>query len=314
VWGSNLAVDVDRGQLYASTGNNFGHPADDAPSSVAGVTYGQCLATGGTRASCNSPDNHVDAVMALSLRTGVVRWSRSFVTWQQEGIADGSDDWNVGCLIPPFGNCPSGAGPDYDFASAPNLVTYTNAKGVSRTIVGAGQKSGLYYALDPKTGDLLWQTQVGPGSSMGGMQWGSASDGQRIYVQVTNYFQQPTPMGTNAGYWAALDPATGAVLWRSGDPNGSFAMGAVTAANGVVYVPSMSSNSAADPTMLALDGASGRPLWSFAAGSSVIAGASIADGVVYWGSGYARVGSGNNRFYAFSLDAPAATRRGQHRN
>ena len=314
VWGSNLAVDVDRGQLYASTGNNFGHPADDAPSSVPGVTYAQCLATGGTQAACNSPDNHVDAVLALGLRTGAVRWSRSFVTWQQAGIADGADDWNVGCLIPPFANCPSAAGPDYDFASAPQLVTYTNAKGAARTIVGAGQKSGIYYALNPRNGDLLWQTQVGPGSSMGGMQWGSATDGQRIYVQVTNYFGQPTPLGTTAGFWAALDPASGAVLWRSADPNGSFAMGAVTAANGVVYVPSMSRESPADPTMLALDGATGQPLWSFAAGSSVVAGASIVDGVVYWGSGYARVGSGNNRFHAFSLDAPAATRRGQRRD
>jgi polyvinyl alcohol dehydrogenase (cytochrome) len=314
VWGSNLAVDLERGQLYASTGNNFAHPADDAPSSLAGVTYGQCLATGGTRASCTSPDNHVDAVMALSLRTGVIRWSRPLVTWRHDGIADGTDDWNVGCLIPPYANCPSGAGPDYDFASAPNLVTYTHAKGVSRTIVGAGQKSGIYYALNPRTGELLWQTQVGPGSSMGGMQWGSAADGQRIYVQVTNYFQQATPLGTTAGFWAALDPATGAVLWRSGDPNGSFAMGAVTAANGVVFVPSMARGSESDPTMLALDAATGQPLWSFAAGSSVVAGASIVDGVVYWGSGYSRAGSGNNRFYAFSLGAGAAERREQLRD
>ena len=65
--------------------------------------------------------------------------------------------------------------------------------------------------------------------------------------------------------------------------------------------------------MLALDAATGQALWSFAAGSSVVAGASIVDGVAYWGSGYSRAGSGNNRFYAFSLDA-AATRRGQRRD
>jgi outer membrane protein assembly factor BamB len=46
-----------------------------------------------------------------------------------------------------------------------------------KTIIGAGQKSGIYYALDPDTGALLWQTQVGPGSSLGGIEWGSASDG-----------------------------------------------------------------------------------------------------------------------------------------
>jgi polyvinyl alcohol dehydrogenase (cytochrome) len=315
VWGSNLAVDVDRRLVYASTGNNYSHPADGAPSSTPGVTYGQCMADGGTQASCNSPDNHVDAVLALEARTGAVRWSRHLVTWQQDGVMDGGDDWNVGCLFPPFLNCPSGAGPDYDFASAPQLITYTNRKGVARTIVGAGQKSGIYYALDPKTGATVWQTQAGPGSSMGGMQWGSASDGKRIYVQVTNFDRQPTPLGSDAGYWAALDPASGAVLWRAADPNGSFAMGAVTAANGVVFVPSMSANSPADPTMLALDAATGQGLWSFAAGASVVAGATVVDGVVYWGSGYGRLWgfTGGNRFYAFSLDAGAATREGQRR-
>jgi polyvinyl alcohol dehydrogenase (cytochrome) len=315
VWGSNLAVDVDRHLVYASTGNNYSHPSEGAPSSTPGVTYGQCMAAGGTQASCNSPDNHVDAVLALETRTGVVRWSRHLVTWQQDGVMDGGDDWNVGCLFPPFQNCPSGAGPDYDFASAPQLITYTNRKGVARTIVGAGQKSGIYYALDPKTGATLWQTQAGPGSSMGGMQWGSASDGKRIYVQVTNFYRQPTPLGTYAGYWAALDPASGAVLWRAADPNDSFAMGAVTAANGVIFVPSMSANSAADPTMMALDASTGQGLWSFAAGASVVAGATVVDGAVYWGSGYGRLWgfTGSNRFYAFALDAGAATREGQSR-
>ena len=305
VWGSNLPVDADRGVVYAGTGNNYSHPKDDAPSSTPGVTYGACIAAGGTAASCNSPDDHVDAVLALDIGTGAIRWSRKLVTWQQPGVIDGSDDWNVACFIPPFTNCPSNPGPDYDFASAPNLITYSTAKG-PRTLLGVGQKSGIYYALDPKTGATLWQTQVGPGSSLGGMEWGSAFDGRRIYVQVANFYGIPTPLGTYAGLWAALDPATGAVIWRTADPNGSIALGAVTAANGVVYAPSMSGNSANDPTMLALDGATGATLWTHAAGSSVVAPATVVGGVVYWGSGYAHLGipgyTGNNRFYAFSLD------------
>jgi polyvinyl alcohol dehydrogenase (cytochrome) len=77
----------------------------------------------------------------------------------------------------------------------------------------------------------------------------------------------------------------------------------------------MSANSPADPTMLALDAATGQGLWSFAAGASVVAGATVVDGVVYWGSGYGRLWgfTGGNRFYAFSLDAGAATREGQRR-
>jgi polyvinyl alcohol dehydrogenase (cytochrome) len=56
--------------------------------------------------------------------------------------------------------------------------------------------------------------------------------------------------------------------------------------------------------MYALDAASGKILWSFPAGGSVVGGPAIADGVVFWGSGYARTGGvGNDKFYAFSLPA-----------
>ena len=57
--------------------------------------------------------------------------------------------------------------------------------------------------------------------------------------------------------------------------------------------------------MFALDAKTGRILWQFGAGSSVNAGPAVVDGSVYWGSGYSRSGvegSGNNKFYAFSLD------------
>ena len=306
IWGSNPAVDNDNGLVFVGTGNNYSHPKSDAPSSTPGVSYGQCIADGGTAASCNSPDDLVDAVIAFDIDSGAVRWSRVLTSWNQAGVVDGSDDWNVACFIPPFTNCPSNPGPDYDFASAPNLVTYRSAQGQKTTILGAGQKSGIYFAFDPATGAQLWQTQVGPGSTLGGMEWGSATDGKRIYVQIANLFGIPTDLGTYAGLWAALDPETGAVLWRTADPNGSIALGAVAASNGVVYAPSMSGVTKTDPTMLALDGATGQLLWSYPAGSSVVAGAAIVDGVVYWGSGYAHLGipgyTPNNRFYAFSLN------------
>ncbi len=293
VWGSNFAIDPKRGTVFASTGNNYSHPTDPA--------YLACIAAGQTPAQCNSPANHVDAVLALDLKTGAIKWARSFLTWSQPGVTDGSDDWNVSCFVPPFTHCPSNAGPDYDFASAPNLITY-QAPGGPKTILGAGQKSGIYFALDPDTGVPLWQTQVGPGSSLGGMEWGSASDGKRIYVSIANFYGIPTPVG-GAGSWAALDPHTGVILWQVADPNGAIALGPVSVADGVVYVSSMAGVATA-PTMLALKANSGQTLWSFAAGSSVNAGATIVDGVVYWGSGYAHLGipgyTGNNKFFAFA--------------
>ena len=53
--------------------------------------------------------------------------------------------------------------------------------------------------------------------------------------------------------------------------------------------------------MFALDAKAGKVLWSYPSGGSVNAGAVVVDGVVYWGSGYGRLGFvGNNKFYAFS--------------
>jgi polyvinyl alcohol dehydrogenase (cytochrome) len=169
---------------------------------------------------------------------------------------------------------------------------------------------GIYYALDPDTGNVLWSKQVGPGSSLGGIEWGSASDGKRIYVAISNLYA--IPYGPNnawsAGSWAALDPETGAILWQIPDPNGAknggIDIGPMTVVNGVVYAGSMGTNSA-NPTMFALDATNGNTLWSFAPGVSVNAGATVVNGTVYWGSGYlhlAPLGTGGNKtFYAFSL-------------
>ncbi|MDE3167465.1 MAG: PQQ-binding-like beta-propeller repeat protein, partial [Acidobacteriota bacterium] len=199
-------------------------------------------------------------------------------------------------------------GPDFDFGSAPNEITYQAPSG-PKTIIGAGQKSGIYYAMDPDTGAILWQTQVGPGGTLGGMEWGSATDGQRIYVAVANNFGIPYKVGV-AGSWAALDPATGKILWQVADPNGGIDLGPVAVANGVVFVSSMgflynpNSPIANQPTMLALDASSGATLWSYAPGSSVNAGATIVGNQVFWGSGYSHLGtglgSGNNKFFAFT--------------
>jgi len=307
VWGSNPVVDLERGTVFVGTGNNYSVPPD----------YAACIAAHGTNITCQSPDDHADSILALDMFTGHIRWATKLETWNQqltEGVTNGSDFWNVDCIFvaPGTSNCPNElvsstptAGPDYDFGSAPNEITYQTARG-PKTIIGAGQKSGIYYALDPDTGALLWQTQVGPGSSLGGMEWGSASDGTRIYVQITNLYGIPYAAGS-AGSWAALDPATGAILWQKADPNKGMDLGPMAVTNGVVYAPSMGgASSTTAPTMVALDASTGNTLWSFAAGSSVNAGATIVDGTVYWGSGYAHLGtalgSGNTKFYAFSLD------------
>src|SRR5262249_54116682 len=193
----------------------------------------------------------------------------------------------------------------------------------ARDVVGVGEKSGVYIALDAKTGAFIWNTLVGPGGDQGGFEWGTAFDGRRIYVSVTNHHHIPYQLTQNGmltnematgGSWAALDPKAGTILWQTPDPQvetlpglgvvGVWDLAPVTVANGVVYVSSMA-KLANQNQMFALDAATGDILWQFGAGSSVNSGPAIANGSVYWGTGYSRSGiegSGNNRLFAFSID------------
>jgi len=131
---------------------------------------------------------------------------------------------------------------------------------------------------------------------------GTATDGQRIYVAITNSGHKPYPLINGKtiswGAWSALDIATGKIIWQTADPEQALDMGAVSVADGVLFAPSFSG------TMHALDAKTGQILWSFASGGAVIDGPSIVDGTVYWGSGYKKVASGmpNNKVYAFTIE------------
>jgi polyvinyl alcohol dehydrogenase (cytochrome) len=179
--------------------------------------------------------------------------------------------------------------------------------------LGAALAAGaLAWALNPANGSVVWQTQVGPGGADGGIEWGSATDGTRIYAAIAD-FPQHTPytitsatgqMSTIAGgSWSALDAATGKILWQTADPQGAADLGFVSTANGVVYA---GSDAPAGDTMYALNASNGTIEWGFPSGGAVISGAAIVNGSVYWGSGYyIPTGVSNDQLYAFSL--PGAT-------
>ena len=192
----------------------------------------------------------------------------------------------------------------WDFGGSGPNVFQTKIAGRQRSVVGVGEKSGVYVLLEADTGKFVWNTLVGPGSDQGGMEWGTAVDGERIYVAIGNQNHVPYRLvsgeAATGGSWAALDPATGQILWQTADPQSALDLAPVTVANGVVYASSMARTG---NQMYALDAASGIILWRFAAGSSVNTGPAVVDGTVYWGSGYNRLGlgNGNNKFYAFSL-------------
>jgi polyvinyl alcohol dehydrogenase (cytochrome) len=268
------AIDIKRRSLYIGAGDNYTAPLDV-----------EACQNNFPNSDCTALDDYFDSVLALDLKTGQVKWARKGREF---------DTWTVACLTKktPNKNCEVPASPDFDFGgSGPNLVG---------DIVGFGQKSGIYWALDPDTGDLAWATRVGPGSDLGGIEWGTAADNKNIYVAISEadqiqYTLVPSKRKITWGSWSALDVATGKILWQTADPTkGTFDIGSVSVANGVLYAPSLSGQ------MYALNTATGKILWNFASGGSVIDGPSIVDGAVYWGSGY-NIGTGNNKVYAFTL-------------
>jgi polyvinyl alcohol dehydrogenase (cytochrome) len=173
--------------------------------------------------------------------------------------------------------------------------------GRAADLTGAGQKSGIYFALDPDNGSLVWSQILGPGGENGAMEYGSAVDDHYVYVaeadaaqvnHVPPFYTLPSGQVINYGSVAALDRATGRIVWQVPSPVGTVPCPAgspvtcggyhtapTTVANGVV------SNCARDALahMFAFDAATGALLWSFASGGSCgAAGAAVVKGTVYW--------------------------------
>ena len=284
VWGSTGALDAKRKTLYVTTGNNYSVPA--AVLECVGDNEGNAAA----QLACMDPSNHFDSIVALDTQTGAIKWVTRALP---------HDTWNVNCIdidgFPVLGVCPDPAGPDYDFGQGPSLFS-ARLNGRTRDLVGAGQKSGKFWTLDRDTGAVVWATQVGPGGTMGGLQWGSAVDDSRIYVAVNNSgftsWTLTTSTTTTRGAWSALDKATGAILWQTETPDSlapgfGSAIGAVTVANGVAYACSFFG------TRVAMSASTGQVLWSEGPtgvyGEFCGAGAAVSRGTVYWGNGYGQI-------------------------
>jgi len=183
VW-SSPTVDEELGLLYIGTGENYTRP------------------TTGTS----------DALIALDVESGTIAW-----TFQ----ATESDAFNMACTVPSaFENCPTVAGPDFDFGMAPILTTRENGE----RILVAGQKSGVVWGLDPDAnGELIWAKRVGKGGALGGIHWGLASDGRRAYV----------PNADNV-FGVLRDPRTGEFAQENGEDPGTPGVYAIELGGGEV--------------------------------------------------------------------------------
>jgi polyvinyl alcohol dehydrogenase (cytochrome) len=277
---SSPTIDVAHHRIYAATGDSYSDPP--APTS--------------------------DAVLAFDLDSGAVQWVHQ---------AAAGDAFNIACNLPDKTNCPLANGPDADFASPPLLVQVARGK---RLLV-LGQKSGMVYALDPDNGgQQVWANRVAMGGLLGGIMWGSASDGRNMYVAISDYVADGK-FNPKAGGLVALRLADGKELWRSvvsgcGNNKGCSPAqpAAVTAIPGAVFCGSR------DGHLRAYETTTGHVIWDFdtareyqavngvaARGGSIDSGGpAVANGIVITNSGYAQFGGmSGNVLLAFGVNSAA---------
>jgi polyvinyl alcohol dehydrogenase (cytochrome) len=179
IW-SSPAIDVKKGLVFASTGENTSPPATETS----------------------------DAIVAMDLATGREKWVFQALA---------NDVWNMSCPIgtatgprPPGPNCffakDGSVLLDHDFGAGPVIF-----RGGRKDIILGGQKSGDVWALDAATGKVLWRQQFGKGTPLGGVHWGIAHDGKRVFAPIAD---PNVPEGRSASGMHAVDIATGKVTWQ----------------------------------------------------------------------------------------------------
>ncbi len=278
IW-SSPTIDTKRGLIYAATGNS----------------YTDVDTQGGN-----------DSIVAFDLKTGRRVWANQVTP---------KDSFILGCSKGKEGkgNCPEEGGPDFDLGSSPVLRTLPNGK----QIILAGQKSGMMYGLDPDNkGTTVWQTRVGKGSALGGVEWGFSADADKAYVPVSDVGAGQN--GTPGLY--ALELATGKLQWTVPTPTvacswaGGRCVRAQASASSVI--PGVVFSGAFDGHLRAYAAKDGAIVWDVdtapardtvngvrvEGGTIDATGPTIADGMVYIASGYGAWGKSGRLLLAFSVD------------
>ena len=247
----------------------------------------------GSGENYSSPaDANSDAVIAVDARSGKRKWTAQLTR---------GDAWNVGCMMGNE-NCPKEKGPDLDVAASPLLIPI----GGGRDIIVAGQKSGVAFGIDPDSGKLLWQRRLGHGGTQGGVHFGMAAEGMRVFVPINDMADTKDGRKYDARIRGAglhaLDARSGRVLWSMKAPDRCAGKqycdpgisSAVTAIPGVVFAGHL------DGQFRAYDSVSGKVLWALDTNRPVKTlsgaegrgggmsgpGAAIGDGYVAVNSGY----------------------------
>lgn len=282
-------LDPEHDTLYVGTGDNYSDP----------------------------PTATSDAIVALRMSTGELLWSKQLTA---------KDSWNSSCYLAGRENCPDSDGPDFDFAASPMLVTLASGK---KALV-VGQKSGIAYGLDPeRRGQILWQSRVGQGGTVGGIQWGPATDGRNVYVALSDVAFQVALLPNSNDRQYQLDPTKGGGMfalrvengermWQTPPPGcGDRRPCSPAQSAGVTGIPGAVFSAALDGHLRAYATATGKIVWDFdmvrdfktvngvvgRGGAMDVGGPIVAGGMVFVNSGSAqRGGLPGNVLVAFGAD------------
>jgi len=200
-----------------------------------------------------------DAIIAVDAKTGEKKWVKQCTS---------NDVWTM---------AQPKNGPDYDFGAAPQLVDAT-IDGKARKLVLAGQKSGVLWALDRMTGDLVWSDSLGTGAVGGGFLAGASVDHAGIYAWANNAFMYAAP-DSHLMDVAAFEPGTGKVLWKKAHAQPAGVTTAGFAAGGFYFVGSL------DGLIRAYNTKTGDLAWTSEPMGSISTSIVVASGKMYFGTG-----------------------------
>jgi polyvinyl alcohol dehydrogenase (cytochrome) len=251
-----------------------------------------------------------DAVLAFDLDSGKLLWSQQLTE---------HDIFNIVCA---GDGCGDHLGPDVDIGASPILVTRANGKRM--LLVSA--KSGMATALDPdQNGKILWAARVGKGGRLGGIQWGSAYDGQNMYVAVSDIAHTQS---SGIGRMTA-DPKAGGGLFALNLDNGEKVWSAPPAVCGdrpscspaqsaaITVIPGVVFSGGVDGRLRGYSTNDGKVIWEFdtaqeytgvngvkgKGGAMDGPGPTVSGGMLFVGSGYGVWGGlPGNVLLAFSVD------------
>ena len=303
-WKSYSVLDPPKAFKKSKTGTQMYGPAGAAIWSSPTIDLKRKLVYVSTGDSYTDVEiNTSDAILAYELETGKLAWVSQLET---------ADNFVMGC--PTGANCPESKGPDFDFGTS----TILRNIGGGKQILIAGQKSGIVWGLDPdQKGKVVWQTKLGAGSALGGVEWGHAVDDQNVYAAISDRVVRE---GAKPGI-SAVRLATGEQVWTTPAPKVTCAVpaGCLPGQSAAVSVmPGAVFSGALNGHFRAYSTATGEILWDVdtaqpfdtinkveaAHGGSIdSSGPAIAHGMVYTYSGYPVFGGKpGNVLLAFSVD------------